>query len=342
MTESKQLLLWDAVDAGDSDAVAAALAQGADPDKPMSTEVYLAWATNPCRRRPRFISNYSLGSENFYVLFEALDNLPVLKAILAARTRLDVVNHQIDDQTTALYQVASSFYFDSEDDEAILRSLLEAGATVDQFSNGRTPLQALCNRKWNFSLLKILLEYGASVTAMDQHGDTALHLAVDVPIIDSEWCLDYFRGAVQRCGHGGPLVTLGETGWVMVESGPGSFAIPIGPYMPKPEDNLPDYTALKGVRDVVKVLVEAGADPNAVNPHNGDTPLHRTTDLHSGVTYLEAVKALIEYGARPDIRNHEGRLARDFFFFDNDYDAKSLFERLAALSPDSEPVSSGS
>lgn len=116
----------------------------------------------------------------------------------------------------------------------------------------------------------------------------------------------------------------------------------IGPYIPQPgEDDLPAPATLRGVRDVVKALVAAGSDPNAVNPHNGDTPLHHATNWHDGVTYLAAVEALIEFGARPDIRNHEGRLARDFFFFDNNEEAKALFERLASLSPDTEPVRNG-
>lgn len=91
---------------------------------------------------------------------------------------------------------------------------------------------------------------------------------------------------------------------------------------------------------MVEALAAAGADLDAVDAQ-GNTPLHLATDFSEGVTYLAAVEALVEFGARLDIRNQEGRLARDFFYFETAPPARELFKRLAALSPDGEPVRPG-
>ncbi len=57
-----------------------------------------------------------------------------------------------------------------------------------------------------------------------------------------------------------------------------------------------------GQAEAVKLLLEAGVDPNRYNPvggHSHTTPLHQA----AGRGYQDIVRLLVEHGARPDIRD---------------------------------------
>ena len=63
---------------------------------------------------------------------------------------------------------------------------------------------------------------------------------------------------------------------------------------------------LKGNIEVVKYLVEKGADVNAHNELMGDTPLHDAVEGGQ----KEIIKVLIEAGAYVDITNKYGKTPR--------------------------------
>lgn len=54
--------------------------------------------------------------------------------------------------------------------------------------------------------------------------------------------------------------------------------------------------------EIVRLLLAAGFDPNAIGPKNGYTPLHDAVWAGN----LPAAKLLVEAGARLDIAGHDG------------------------------------
>ena len=331
MAKDRQLELWDAAEAGDPAGVLAALARGADPDRPLSSLEYQAWLADPKRRKVRRLDRPGLDGRKFYVLFEALENPAVLEALLTARPRLDAVNdNYYEERPTAVHQLVHPWYREEEDDAApaLLKSLLAAGAPLERLYQGLTPLQLLCSRKGRLDLLEILLAHGASVKVIDPEGYSILHLATADWGWEELWLREKVAGGTYATADG-QTVGLGREGWRLLDRGDGYK--PVGPYNPKPEDDLPDLSSLWGVREVVRTLAAAGADPNAVNPHTGDTPLHMRSD---GRINLASMEALLEFGARADIRNHDGRLPGDFYFEEDDQDAQALHRRMAAMAAD--------
>ncbi|TKB58332.1 ankyrin repeat domain-containing protein [Ferrimonas aestuarii] len=71
-------------------------------------------------------------------------------------------------------------------------------------------------------------------------------------------------------------------------------------------------TALHGAMfqdnlNIVRLLIDAGFDVNAIGPRNGYTPLHDAVWANN----LEAAKLLVENGSRVDIRSRDGQTPLD-------------------------------
>lgn len=133
--------------------------------------------------------------------------------------------------------------------EDLVRALLDQGADVNQVSSSGEPLfhQAIFASD---SLTRLLLERGADPGRTGDTGETPLHPAV-------------------RSGRA-------ETVTFLIERG-----VPID--APSKNGDTPLLTALRRSYHprnpaVVRVLLEAGADPN-VQAHDGLTPMHLASDL---------------------------------------------------------------
>lgn len=72
---------------------------------------------------------------------------------------------------------------------------------VDNPSSGMTPLMWAANRTNRLEVLRLLLDRGADINAVDRGGRTALHFAVSMARAD----LSYFKLLMER----GADVTLG-------------------------------------------------------------------------------------------------------------------------------------
>lgn len=291
MGTSLSFQLYVAVSDGDIAAVERLLAAGADPNVSLSADEYIAWSDLVSIRRTGkpaawdefmlrlFKSGYKPEEDRgYFPIFSALDDANMLKRLLAAGTRVDV--REALSGNTPLHDLAINFYRYDHSYE-ITPLLLDAGAPLETWNNeGLTPLQAGCIQKSDGSLLSALLAKSASVHARSRDGNTALHLA-------GFWDEGYLP-------------------WRGDEAHRDSYS---GPYE---EDEFEPVTVLWSAREAVNALVDAGADPNAVNPNNGYTPMHWAS-VHHGYPYLEFLEALFERGGNPGIPNHKGDRPLDMY-----------------------------
>lgn len=87
----------------------------------------------------------------------------------------------------------------SSPDMAVL--LLERSAAIDPLDqDGRTPLLLACQNPSSSTTALQLLRYGANARAVDQLGNTALHLATDPPLIKALIASGAAVNASNHCG----------------------------------------------------------------------------------------------------------------------------------------------
>ncbi|MFE3145010.1 ankyrin repeat domain-containing protein [Streptomyces scopuliridis] len=249
---------------------------------------------------------------------------------------------------TALHKAAQSGNVD------VIGSLLDHGAFVDQQSPilGNTPLMDAVLHKQE-EAVELLLKRGAKTTVTNVWQQTAL----DIARSDG---LDAIAGLIegqieQNEEQVGALklvaaVKTGDPDEVERQIAAGATLNEKVPMVGSPDDN---YTPLgiaarDGHPEIVRVLVEAGADPYRIIGLMGGTALHDATyfghadivrlltqvsqnagkevpeidaqgpynglcALHDGVWHghLEVVKALVEAGAHLDLRGHTGVTPRE-------------------------------
>lgn len=165
----------------------------------------------------------------------------------------------------------------------ILKALLVAGANPDQFDRrssshkSRNALMEASSRNWRPGM-QVLIEHGADLDLVDEHGATALLLAVK---------------------HGSS-----EAISLLLESGARASV---------PEAARPSVSPLHEVRDrqTLDRLVVAGAILDEPD-RNGMTPLHcavraGTASKDPRRALLPVVSGLLEYGANANAQDHAGR-----------------------------------
>ena len=182
-----------------------------------------------------------------------------------------------------------------------IKALISSGADLEERSRekakpsryGRvTALHFAASHSNNFDAMKLLLEAGADVNARTQlpkpnGGATPLYFAVCGLSASASSKL------VSLLLEAGADVTLklafdfGD-GWGLY------FDTVLGHYT----------SGIHARADVVKMLLDAGADPNSQDTLFGEAPLHHVVDGDEGV---KIGKLLLEYGADPLLTNKGGK-----------------------------------
>ncbi len=166
---------------------------------------------------------------------------------------------------------------------ACVRVLLEHGANPEEifttvFDGSQpncTPL-TIAIESGNEALVRALIEGGANINAPNAAGEHPLSVAV-------------------RLGGQPIIYALAEAPGVDLNAAD--------------EGGAPGLFRLIADRDEASVamLLYLGADPNAVFPANGNTPLHAAASHHQADT----IDLLRKLGANPNVRNRDGKLPRD-------------------------------
>jgi len=182
--------------------------------------------------------------------------------------------------------------------EAAVAQALDAGADPNAVdSRGDTALHLAARLPHASGMVVMLLRAGADVNASNRQGWTPLHQTLEPAT--AQTLIDHGGDlrAVDRCGST-PLHTA-TSGWIMVEPRPGLSA---SRQAEAESAAAAEQRLLDGLRQqVVRVLLENGADPNSPNAV-GYTPLHRAAQEG----HLEEVRLLLAYGADPLAKDHSG------------------------------------
>jgi ankyrin repeat protein len=89
-------------------------------------------------------------------------------------------------------------------------------------------------------------------------------------------------------------------------------------------------------RDVVKVLLERGAQPSVPSRDQGFTPLHSAVATDAGEATAEIVRLLLEAGADPNAKSHEGGTPLHSAAFTGDLEIAELL-----LAYGADPITTG-
>jgi len=177
-------------------------------------------------------------------------------------------------------------------DSAMIEKLLKAGADPNAVSTeGETALMT-ASRAGDLASVKVLLDHGAKVDAKESwHGETALM-----------WAAAEHHASLMKLllSRGADVNARSEANkWErQVTSEPRDKWLPMGALTPLM------FSARQGCVDCEKVLLDAGADKNAVDPDGISSLLFAIINGH-----YDAADFLVSQGADPNLADKTGRTA---------------------------------
>jgi ankyrin repeat protein len=192
---------------------------------------------------------------------------------------------------------------------AALRLMLDLGFDVassrsrPQWLRGETALHVAAARG-RLEIVKLLLERGAPLDAVNSRGDTALDVAMRCLVEQSEWTPNDFtlqiaEDLIRAGAKVDPAKMTLATAVCLRRAGDVARLAPNASALDR--QMALAAAAYNGLAGLIPMLMELGADPNAAN---GGLHPHATA-LHNAVCSgsLETVKALVAAGARVDVRD---------------------------------------
>lgn len=187
-----------------------------------------------------------------------------------------------------------TYYGDHVPDQDVndtVTSVVSAGANINaRDERGRTPLHLLCifgDGKYRddakIKLMKYLLNCGADWRIRDEEGNTVLHTAAKEGETDS--VIRHILG------------TISPTDRAIVGSGNGDGNTPLHYYAGS------FATSETECKSTIKLLVDSGCDPNAVNSKGQSVAHLAITQWVS----IDVIKFFSELGGDMSLKDHEGR-----------------------------------
>lgn len=195
-------------------------------------------------------------------------------------------------------------------------ALLRAGADPNQHSSYEVPMH-VASALGLTKIVTALLDAGADLQARGFGGLSPLHTAVlsgKTAVVE----ILVERGAkVEALDNIGrtPLLTYASSGSTNLEVLQILLEAGANPNATEPASTLSvlDYVAIRGKIDEAKLLVAAGANANASNNLYGETPLHFALNCSKGAIGNHAlVEFLIVHGADVNIRDNRGHTPLDY------------------------------
>lgn len=291
----------------------------------------------------------------------------MVELLLTAGANVHIIDPRMG--ATALHKAAQSGNTD------VIKLLLDKGSFIDQQSPvlGNTPLMDAISYR-NEKAVRLLLERGARITILNHWQQTAQDIAqmealsTIVHLIEERSTLNHEQTPRQTLLNAIQAGDIEAVKRLILAGADLNERVPI---IGSPDYN---YTPLgiaarEGHADIIRVLLEAGADPRRVIGLMRGTPVHEAsyfghtqslqvlterlgqsgtltpeldaqgpynglTALHDAIWqgHLEAAKVLVAAGARLDIKSHAGLTPRELALLYR-YDDLALFLAEAEQGP---------
>ena len=233
-------------------------------------------------------------------------------------------------------------FFEAANVADVVRCLQSGADPNSRNERGFTPLHHVAVAG-SLEIATLLLKAGANPNARDEHDDTPLHRAASVgnPKVATALLQSGAEPNVRDKDGSTPMLTALMMRWLHETSARTRELVAVllqfgaDPNAPRTQDGFtPLHSASAGSPELVTMLSEAGASMEA-RFKNGQTPLHYAASTAFSATVADAVvTALLKAGADPNSRDHDGQLPCDYAKDNTQLKGSDAYLRLnAARSP---------
>jgi ankyrin repeat protein len=320
--QNQTALMWASAE-GHIDVVGALLNAGADPDVQARVSEISERSINTDFPSGGFTAVMWAARNGYQDVVEALAgagaDLNLTNADGATATMISIVNDRFD-LAARLVELGADV-----NDGSLYHAVEMRDATTDWYARDGSRLRANHDNELTaLDLIERFLEQGAdpnTVFVGQMHSSTMCcdsfanatplyraAMAADVSALelliahggDITWMPENVEGGGGRAnanvGRAAILAAVSGGKGVPLSAGPG-YSREGPPPFREPSNREP--------ADAVKLLVDAGADPNAVMPDGGNTALHQAVQSRN----LDTIRVLAEAGAKLDAKNEKGLTA---------------------------------
>ena len=210
-----------------------------------------------------------------------------------------------DDEEDPNWMLMDAVYSGDQDS---VRALARSGADVNAEVSGYGTAGGVAAKNEDLEMLKLLRDLGCRLGAKDAHGSIPFEYALDrmeyMPGGDAvvRWLMENGYGPKSDEG-GSPYIAMIEP---LVGPRAVRLLVSLGFSLESPPDKEPELVRAAAYPEMVRTLLELGADPNASGP-TGTTALHAAAGDSDGSFNQESVNLLIAAKANVNARDREGR-----------------------------------